>query len=126
MKILLIDDSRATRSIIRRILNFLDADIIEAENGKIALELLEKETLPDIAFVDWNMPVMNGLEFVTQARQNEAYSSMLIMMVTTETEMHQVVKALEAGANEYLMKPFTGDMIKEKLGILGLYAEEES
>ena len=74
----------------------------------------------DLALVDWNMPEMNGYEFVCEVRKDNQYKDMKLMMVTTETEMAQVIKALEAGANEYVMKPFTKDMIVEKLTIMGL------
>jgi two-component system chemotaxis response regulator CheY len=83
-----------------------------------------KETGPvDLALVDWNMPEMNGYEFVCTVRKDDQYKDMRLMMVTTETEMAQVVKALEAGADEYVMKPFTKEMIVEKLAIMGLSLE---
>ena len=69
--------------------------------------------------LDWNMPEMNGLEFVQHLRKDARFAATPLMMVTTETEMHQVMKALEAGANEYVMKPFTRDMIEEKLRMIG-------
>jgi two-component system, chemotaxis family, chemotaxis protein CheY len=83
-----------------------------------------KETGPvDLALDDWNMPEMNGYEFVCAVRKDDQYKDMRLMMVTTETEMSQVVKALEAGADEYVMKPFTKEMIVEKLAIMGLSVE---
>ena len=85
-----------------------------------ALERLKESGPVDLALVDWNMPEMNGFEFVCEVRKDDQYKDMKLMMVTTETEMAQVIKALEAGANEYVMKPFTKDMIVEKLTLMGL------
>lgn len=73
-----------------------------------------------VILVDWNMPEMNGLEFVQAIRTNPKYSEIPLMMVTTETEIEQMYKALEAGANEYVMKPFTDDVIADKLRLLGV------
>ena len=120
MRALVIDDSRAIRLILSRTLQELGFETLEAGNGREALEVLEREGPVHLALVDWNMPVMDGLEFVQAARARPAWSSMRVMMVTTETEIERVVKALEAGADEYVMKPFTRDVIAEKLAILGL------
>ena len=120
MRALVIDDSKAVRSIIGKIMRELGfGEIVEAGNGREALERLE-EGKPQIALVDWNMPVMNGYEFVCAVRANSAYDDLPLMMVTTETEMDKIITALEAGANEYVMKPFTKDVLREKLIILGL------
>ncbi len=120
MRALVIDDSRAIRLILGQILKALKFEIFEAGHGLEALEKL-KETGPlDLALVDWNMPEMNGYEFVCEVRKDDQYKDMKLMMVTTETEMSQVLKALEAGANEYVMKPFTKDMIVEKLTLMGI------
>lgn len=120
MRALVIDDSRAIRLILSRTLQELGFQTLEAANGKEALAVLEREGPVELALVDWNMPEMNGLEFVQAARARPAWGSMRMMMVTTETEMERVVKALEAGADEYVMKPFTREVIAEKLSILGL------
>ena len=101
-------------------LKALKIEVIEAGHGLEALEKLKESGPLDLALVDWNMPEMNGYEFVCAVRKDDQYKDMKIMMVTTETEMAQVIKALEAGANEYVMKPFTKDMIVEKLTIMGL------
>ena len=120
MRALVIDDSRAIRMILGQILKALNFEVFNAGHGLEALKKL-KETGPlDLALVDWNMPEMNGYEFVCEVRKDDKYKDMRLMMVTTETEMSQVVKALEAGANEYVMKPFTKEMIVEKLTIMGL------
>ena len=105
MRALVIDDSKAIRLILGRIVKQIGFDVLEAENGLKALEQLKKaKGTVDLALVDWNMPEMNGYEFVCAVREDPQYKDLLLMMVTTETEMSQVVKALEAGANEYLMK----------------------
>lgn len=123
MRALVIDDSRAIRMILGQILKALKFEVFNAGHGLEALEKL-KETGPvDLALVDWNMPEMNGYEFVCEVRKDDKYKDMRLMMVTTETEMSQVIKALEAGANEYVMKPFTKEMIVEKLTIMGLSVE---
>lgn len=120
MKALVIDDSRATRTILRGMLESIGFDVVEADNGSTGLEVLKSEDGVDIALVDWNMPVMSGYEFVQEVRQDSHYDELRLMMVTTETEMEQVVRALEAGANEYVMKPFSPEIIVDKLKILGL------
>jgi two-component system, chemotaxis family, chemotaxis protein CheY len=117
---LVVDDSSAMRKIIGRILTGLGFDIVEAENGRAALDVLESGTVPDIALVDWNMPVMDGLTLVHEVRANEAWREVSLMMVTTESEQSQIVRALAAGAHEYLIKPFTPDSIADKLEMLGV------
>ena len=120
MRAMVIDDSRAIRLILGKMLKELGFEVVDAENGAVAIDRLKTSEKMDIALVDWNMPVMNGYEFVCAVRKEEAYKDLPLMMVTTETEMSQVVKALEAGANEYVMKPFTKEMITEKLSLMGM------
>jgi len=121
MRAMVIDDSRAMRLILSRIAGQLGFEVSEAANGKDALEMLAAaENPPELALVDWNMPVMNGLEFVTAVRADPRYRTMALMMVTTEGEQSQIVRALAAGAHEYVIKPFTPDAIVEKLALLGL------
>lgn len=120
MQALVIDDSRSMRTILSRILRGIGAEVVEAADGRAAVEHLEREPLPDVALVDWHMPVMTGIEFVTEARRRPEWRSMSIMMVTTESEHDQIVRALVAGAHEYLIKPFTAEALLEKLEILGL------
>ena len=122
MRAMVIDDSRAIRLILGKMLKELGFEVIDAENGAVAMERLKTSEKLDIALVDWNMPEMNGYEFVCEVRKDDAYKDLPLMMVTTETEMSQVVKALEAGANEYVMKPFTKEMITEKLTLMGVQA----
>jgi two-component system chemotaxis response regulator CheY len=121
MLAMVIDDSRAMRLILRRITTQLGFEVCEAGNGKEALEYLAgAEELPTFALVDWNMPEMNGLDFVTAVRADQRLRAMTLMMVTTESEQSQIVRALAAGAHEYVIKPFTPDAIEEKLALLGL------
>lgn len=118
MRTLVIDDSRAMRMIIRSVLQEMGHEVCEAANGREALGVLAASSPFDLALVDWNMPEMNGYEFVCAVRKDNAHDAMKLMMVTTEVETSQVARALEAGANEYLMKPFTKDVLKDKLSML--------
>jgi two-component system chemotaxis response regulator CheY len=120
VRALVVDDSAVIRTVLTRILAGLGFEVVSAVNGKEALEKLESGKRPDLTMVDWNMPEMNGYEFIRAVRADTRWRDMPIMMVTTETEMEQVVKALAAGANEYLMKPFTPEMVEEKLQLLGI------
>jgi two-component system chemotaxis response regulator CheY len=95
-------------------------EVLEAANGREGLQRLQEKGRIDLALVDWNMPEMNGLEFIRTVRAEQSYDGVLLMMVTTETEMENVVRALAAGANEYVMKPFTQEIIVEKLQIFGM------
>lgn len=118
---LIVDDSRAMRGILKRILLSAGFSAIgEAANGREGLEWLGKEETPDIVLLDWNMPEMNGLEMLRQLRADERFAALSVMMVTTEIELEHVEQALLAGANEYIMKPFTPEAIAEKLELLGL------
>ncbi|PRY13985.1 response regulator [Kineococcus rhizosphaerae] len=123
MRALVVDDSRAMRKIIAGALRKLGYETVEAADGAEALKALEAGPLPDLATVDWNMPVMDGLTFVTQVRANRDYRALTLMMVTTEAEHGQIVRALAAGAHEYLIKPFTVESLEEKLSLLGLLPE---
>ena len=120
MRVLVIDDSRAIRMILKRSLAEFGADVAEAGHGAEAMQQLDGGQRFDLALVDWNMPEMNGYEFVKAVRANPTYAGMKICMVTTETETSQVVKALEAGADEYIMKPFTKEALQDKLNMLGI------
>jgi two-component system chemotaxis response regulator CheY len=118
---IVIDDSSAMRMILRRTLTRLDFEVTEAVNGRDALDRLATlDPLPDVALVDWNMPEMDGLTFVQTVREDPRYRQLTLLMVTTESEQSQIVRALAAGAHEYLIKPFTPDAVAEKLELLGL------
>jgi two-component system chemotaxis response regulator CheY len=108
------------RVVLRNILSDVGFEVYEAEHGIEALKVLEEIGVAELALVDWNMPEMDGYDFICAVRANRSYDDMIMMMVTTETEMGQVAKALDAGADEYVMKPFTKEVILEKLGTLGL------
>jgi two-component system chemotaxis response regulator CheY len=98
-------------------------EVLEAGDGVQALEVLAaNKNAVQIVLADWNMPVMNGFDLLKQIRQDQELDYMKVIMVTTETEMCQMVSALEAGANEYIMKPFTKDILMEKLELLGITA----
>ncbi|WP_199422568.1 response regulator [Actinotalea solisilvae] len=125
MKALVIDDSRVMRRIVASTLHPLGFETIEAGDGRAALDVLESGTVVDLCCIDWNMPVMDGLEFVGAVRANRAWRDVTLMMVTTESEHGQIVRALAAGAHEYVIKPFTADAIRDKLQLLGLVQQEE-
>jgi two-component system chemotaxis response regulator CheY len=113
-----IDDSRAVRKILRQFLEEEGYEVHEAANGMEALTAVHEAGSFEVALVDWNMPHINGYEFVRAIRAREHCKGMMLMMVTTETDLDRVREALEAGADEYVMKPFTKEMIKEKLRLL--------
>lgn len=122
-KALVVDDSRAVRAILARTLKELGFDVCEAANGREALEVFESErTAVTLVLADWNMPEMNGLEMLKKLRRRPGLSSLVVVMVTTETELDRMVAALAAGANEYIMKPFTKDILVEKLELVGIHA----
>ncbi len=120
MRALVIDDSRAMRMILTRILHELGFDVVEAGSGLEGLERLRENSAVDIVLVGWNMPEMDGLAFIRAVRAERSYRDLCLMMVTTESEMSQMVRALAAGAHEYVMKPFTKEVIQEKLTLLGV------
>jgi len=120
MKALVVDDSRSMRAILSKQLRELGFTVVEATGGTEALRSLDQEGPFDIVLLDWNMPEMDGHEVLTLIRAQDAYKEVRVMMVTTESEMSQVSVTLEAGANEYLMKPFDRDALVEKLVLLGL------
>ena len=120
MRALVVDDSRAMRSIIRRHFDELGIHVDEAGSGAEALFALNHIQTPDVILLDWNMPEMNGLDCLRRLRADPATANLPVMMVTTESEMAQVALALDAGANEYLMKPFDRQALLEKLLLIGL------
>ncbi len=117
---LVVDDSRTIRSILGKKLRQLGFKVNEAENGKVAFEVLQATPDISLALVDWNMPVMNGLEFVQAVRADSTWDNVMIVMVTTETETSQMLAALDCGANDYIMKPFTEEIITERLMLMGI------
>ena len=122
MHALVIEDSGTIRLILTAYLKKLGFDVTVAVNGRDGLDQLRGMEKADVVLVDWNMPEMDGISFVRAVRAEGGYAELPLMMVTTNSELTNVCEALEAGANEYLMKPFTGDMIREKLELLGIKA----
>jgi len=118
MRALIVDDSRAMRLVIRRILGELGVPAEEAADGTQALDLLGGGATPDVALVDWNMPGMTGVELVQAVRADPRFAGLRIMMVTSETGADRIQEALASGADEYLMKPFTPEVLREKLNLL--------
>jgi two-component system, chemotaxis family, chemotaxis protein CheY len=120
MYALIIDDSRAMRRILKQIVARLGMDTIEAGNGREGLHQLQRNAGIAVALVDWNMPEMNGLEFVEAVRGNPEYEQLKLVMVTTETEPARMARALMAGVDEFVMKPFTAEILLDKLRLIGL------
>lgn len=121
-KALVVDDSRAIRMILSKTLKEIGFEVCEAANGREALEVIEVEkSAVNLVLADWNMPEINGLELLKRLRKNPELSSLAVVMVTTETELDHIAAALEAGANEYVMKPFTKDILVEKLQLAGIH-----
>jgi len=116
---LIVDDSRVVRKVARRILEDLDFEIEEAADGKLALEACLRR-MPDVVLLDWNMPVMNGLEFLIELRQSEGGDAPIVVFCTTENDIAHIQAAIGAGANEYIMKPFDSDIIHAKFAQVGL------
>lgn len=113
MKVLVADDSGVMRKIIVRSLNSVGvSECVEAANGKEALDLFHSDSF-DLVLTDWNMPEMNGLELVTELRASG--TTVPIIMVTTEAQKGQVIKAIEAGVTDYLTKPFDNEVLRSKL-----------
>ena len=120
MRALVIDDSKSMRLILGRILKAVGFEVREACHGRDALTQLAQHGPVDLALVDWNMPEMNGLEFIQAVRADGAYGAMKVLMVTTEAELTRVEAAIAAGADEYVMKPFTQEILQDKLSMIGL------
>ena len=116
MKLLVVDDSSTMRRIIKNTLQRLGFDdVLEAEHGVEAWQIMERTPDISVLITDWNMPEMNGLDLVRKVRADGRYDSMPIIMVTTEGGKAEVITALKAGVNNYIVKPFTPQVLKEKL-----------
>jgi len=118
MRALIIDDSSSMRSILRQYMREMKYDVVEAGNGKEALQKCEETKDFTIALVDWNMPVMNGLDFIRALRARHEFDNVKLMMVTTENDSARITEALSAGANEFMMKPFTYDALEQKIALV--------
>ena len=120
---LVVDDSKVVRLFTRRILEELGFTVQEAQDGQVALDTC-KAGLPHVIVLDWNMPVMNGLEFLQALRKLPDGNAVPVIFCTTENEMTKIMAALENGANEYIMKPFDKDILSGKLAQLGLLSSD--
>ncbi|WP_305862268.1 chemotaxis response regulator CheY [Helicobacter cholecystus] len=119
MKLLVVDDSSTMRRIIKNTLQRLGyEDIYEAENGIEAWDILDKNSDMGVLITDWNMPEMNGLELVKKTRADERFVDIPIIMITTEGGKVEVITAIKAGVNNYIVKPFTPQVLKEKLEVV--------
>jgi two-component system chemotaxis response regulator CheY len=125
MQALVIDDSRAVRMLVGSILREQGFDVCDAAHGQQGLDKLRENPEIRLILVDWNMPVMDGLQFIQAVRAQRAWDGVRIVMVTTETESEQVQRAIDAGANEYVMKPFTREVLVAKLSLLGAFEDQE-
>ena len=119
---LIVDDSRVIRKVARRILEDLDFEIAEAGDGMEALAWC-RAAMPDAILLDWNMPVMSGIDFLRQLRKEPGGETPQVVFCTVESSLDSIRQALDAGAAEYIMKPFDGDIIEAKLAQVGLLVE---
>jgi two-component system chemotaxis response regulator CheY len=120
MRALVVEDSKTIRMILCEYLRKMNIQTVEAVDGREALELLKQMPPPDLMLVDWNMPVMNGIDFIRAVREMHIYDPLPVIMVTTNSECEHLGTAMDAGANEYIQKPCTLDALREKLDLLGL------
>ena len=116
---LIVDDSSVIRKVARRILEGLDFQIMEAENGEEAIETCKRQ-LPDAILLDWNMPKMDGYDFLRVLRRLPGGDGPKVVFCTTENDVAHIARALHAGANEYIMKPFDKDIVEAKFQEVGL------
>ncbi len=116
---LVVDDSRVIRRVARQILEDLSFEITEAADGQEALDSCLKE-MPDAVLLDWNMPVMNGIDFLKALRQESGGDAPVVVFCTTENDINHITEAIKAGANEYIMKPFDREIIESKFIEVGL------
>ncbi len=116
---LIVDDSKVVRKLERRIMEELKFTVSEAEDGQVAATFCQTQ-MPELILLDWHMPVMNGLEFIKVLRAMPGGDAPKVIFCTTESEMTNIMQALSAGANEYVMKPFDADIIRGKLVQIGM------
>lgn len=116
---LVVDDSKVVRMVARKILEGMNFVIDEAEDGKVAMDYCMNK-MPDAILLDWNMPVMSGIDFLRHLRKMEGGQVPVVVFCTTENDLAHIQEAIEAGANEYIMKPFDGEIIESKFSQVGL------
>jgi two-component system chemotaxis response regulator CheY len=119
---LVVDDSRAARALLKRYLSSFDFEVAEAGHGREGLERLAERDTTELVLVDWNMPEMDGLDFIKAVRADPTWDRLKVVMVTSENEPTRIVRALMAGADEYAMKPCSADALAEKLELAGVDA----
>jgi len=123
-KALVVDDAKVVRISLGRIMTSLGFEVLEAANGAVAQEKIQAHDDISVVLLDWNMPVMNGYDFLVALRSDPKHTTEpRVIMVTTETGMPSMLKALAAGADEYIMKPFDKEMVMDKLDIVGVAYE---
>jgi len=115
---LLVDDSKAIRSVVRQMLASFEFDVTEATNGAEALAACG-HSFPEVVILDWNMPVLNGIEFLRALRSKPGGDAPIVIFCTTENGVAHIAEGLAAGANEYIMKPFDRDILRDKLTQVG-------
>ncbi len=116
---LIVDDSKVIRMVARKIMQELEFEITEAADGQLALDACDK-SMPDAILLDWNMPVMDGIEFLRELRKRPGGDAPVVVFCTTENDLKHIQEAIEAGANEYIMKPFDSEIIQAKFAQVGL------
>ncbi|HAX91520.1 MAG TPA: two-component system response regulator [Rhodospirillaceae bacterium] len=116
---LIVDDSRVIRKVARQIFESLDFSCEEAEHGQFALQACQKK-MPDVILLDWNMPVMDGMDFLLALRKMPNGGESVVVFCTTENDIKHIQQAMANGANEYIMKPFDADIVRSKLSQLGV------
>tara|TARA_R110000868_G_scaffold32036_6_gene116920 strand:- start:9107 stop:9472 length:366 start_codon:yes stop_codon:yes gene_type:complete len=116
---LVVDDSKVVRMVARKILEELGFEVSEAEDGQVALDM-SKKAMPDVVLLDWNMPVMSGIEYLRALREMSGDKQPVVVFCTTENDMSHIQEGIAAGANEYIMKPFDSDIIQSKFVQTGL------
>ncbi len=121
MMALVVDDARVARKMVAKMVEQLGFEVITAEHGEDALAKLDPQSPPDAIVTDWNMPVMDGVEFAKKVRHTAAYANVPILMISSEADPRRVAKALLSGVDEYLFKPVDAAMIRERLEVMGVY-----
>jgi two-component system chemotaxis response regulator CheY len=116
---LIVDDSKVIRMVAKKILQELQFGTVEAEDGKVALDACTQD-MPDAVLLDWNMPVMNGIEFLRELRKLPGGDKPVVVFCTTENDIEHIQEAIESGANEYIMKPFDSEILQAKFSQVGL------
>ena len=121
MRALVVEDSSTIRMILCQYLKKMNIEVVEAADGREGLQRLKEMAPPDLVLVDWNMPVMSGVDFIQAVRRLQVYDKLPLIMITTNSEFEHLGDAIEAGANEYIQKPCTLEMLRQKLDVLGIF-----